>query len=227
MRISEEELLSRLVPLKRKLFDARARREPPFVNRIALTAWSGLLIAGLAQAGRALEEPGYISLAGEAADFVLEHQRGKDGRLLRTFGAPPGQPPRAAGDAYLEDYACLVHGLLNLHDATGGRKWLDEARLLTDVMISKYGDDKAGGFYFTANDHEKLFARSKDSFDAAMPSGNSAAARNLVRLWRKTGEERYRATAEKTLRAFAATLKENTSGHCTLAEALDMYVTGK
>jgi uncharacterized protein YyaL (SSP411 family) len=227
MKRTEKEQIERIAPLKKKLFDVRWRRDQPFLNRIALTAWSGLMIAGYAEAGQALAEPKYTDAAARAADFVLKHQRGNDGRLFRTYGAQPGQAPRAAGNAYLEDYSFLVHGLLSLHDATRDKKWLDEACTLTATMLTYYGDKKAGGYYFTANDHERLFARAKDSYDGAIPSGNSVAARNLVRLWRKTGEDRYRAEAEKTLRAFAGTLQENTSGHCALAQALDMFLEGK
>jgi len=227
MKTNENDLLRRLAPLKQKLFDIRSRRDQPFLNRIALTAWSGLMIAGYAEAGQALVEPKYVSAAARAAEFVLKHQHTKDGRLLRTYGAQPGQAPRAAGNGYLEDYAFFVHGLLNLHDATRDKKWLDEAKSLTDTMLTHYGDKKAGGYFFTANDHEKLFARAKDSYDGAIPSGNSVAARNLVRLWQKTGEERFRDEADKTFREFAGTLKENTSGHCALAQALDTYLAAK
>ena len=119
----------------------------------------------------------YIAVAGKAADFVLKQQKTKDGRLLRTYGAAPGQAPKAAVDGYLEDYAFLVHGLLNLHDATGDKKWLDAGKELTDTMIEFHGDKKQGGFFFTAHDHEKLFARGKPLIDGAQPSGNSVAAR--------------------------------------------------
>jgi uncharacterized protein YyaL (SSP411 family) len=224
LKTTEKELHNRLQPLKRKLLEARNRRPHPFLNRISLTAWSGLMIAGFAEAGSALKEPRYLATASRAADFILKNQRTADGRLLRTYGAAPGKTPRAAGNAYLEDYAFFVHGLLNLYAATADKKWLAEAQTLTELMIRFHGDAKAGGYYFTANDHEKLFARAKDQFDGAMPSGNSAAARNLVRLWRATGQPRYRDEAEKTLRAFADSLKTQTSGLCTMAEALRMYL---
>jgi uncharacterized protein YyaL (SSP411 family) len=227
MKTMEKELLERLAPLKQKLLEVRARRDQPFLNRIALTGWSGLMIAGYAEAGQVLSEPKYLATAARAADFALQNQRGKDGRLFRTYGGQPGKTPRAAGNGYLEDYAFLAHGLLNLYDATRDKKWLTEAQSLTDTMLAYYSDKKAGGYFFTANDHEKLFARAKDSYDGAIPSGNSVAARNLVRLWKITGAERYRAEADKTFRAFAGTLKENTSGHCALAQALDLFLSGK
>lgn len=224
LKMDEKAFRARLDPLKKKLFDIRARRDPPFLNKIALTAWSGLMIAGLAEAGQALDEPKYLKEAARAADFVLTRQRTPEGRLYRTYGAAPGQKPRPAGNAFAEDYACVVHGLLNLHDGTKDKKWLDEARALTDTMIKHYGDSKGGGFFFTAHDHEKLFARAKDQYDGAQPSGNSVAARNLVRLWAKTGDDRYRAEADRTFRAFAGALKTNSSGLCTMAEALALYL---
>src|SRR5260370_37292869 len=120
------------------------------------------MIAGLDEAGLALDDPKVIAKAARAADFVLQQQRTKDGRLLRTYGAQPGQKPRAAVNAYLEDYAFLVHGLLNLHDAAKDKKWLETARALTDTRIQYHGHNKAGGDYFTANGQEKLFTPSKD-----------------------------------------------------------------
>jgi uncharacterized protein len=221
---TEAELHKKLDPLRKKLFEVRSKRDRPFLNKIALTAWSGLMIGAYAEAGRALGEPRYTHTAAKAAEFVLKHQKTAAGRLLRAYGAAPGQPAKAAVNGYLEDYAFLVHGLLNLHDATGEKKWVLEARALTDTMTKFHGDEKAGGFYFTASDHEKLFARSKDQYDGAQPSGNSVAARNLVRLWSATGEDRYRKEAERTFRTFAGSLKSYGPGLVTMAQALDLYL---
>jgi uncharacterized protein YyaL (SSP411 family) len=224
LKLTEDELEKRLTPLRQKLFEARAKRVRPFLDTKVLTAWNGQMIAGYAVAGQVLEEPKYTAAAAKAANFVLAKLRTKDGRLLRTYGARPGGAAEAKLNAYLDDYAYLVHGLLCLHDATGEKKWLDEARALTDVMVKYYGDEKGGGFFYTSNDHEKLFARGKDQYDGAQPSSNSAAARNLVRLWQKTGEERYRTGAEQSLKTFAAALKDNPAAHTTMAEALSLYL---
>jgi uncharacterized protein len=224
MKLTETQLEDRLRTVRQKLFEARSRREGPFLNKIVLTAWNGQMIAGYAAAGVAFEEQPYIQAASKAADFVLKHLRTADGRLLRSYGAAPGQAARAQVNGYLEDYAFFVHGLLTLHDATRDARWLGEARALTDTMIKYHGDAKVGGYYFTANDHEKLFARSKDQYDGAQPSGNSMAVRNLVRLWRATGEERYRAEAEKNLRAFAGTLQASPGSLTTMAQGLDLYL---
>jgi len=226
MKMSVGDFYARLNPLRQKLFEVRSKRDHPFLNKIALTAWSGQMIAGFAAAGLALEEPKYIEVAKKTAEVVLRDQKTSQGRLLRTFGAQPGQAPKAAVQGYLEDYAFLVHGLLTLHDATKEPKWLAEARALTDTMIAFHGDKKSGGFYFTAHDGEKFFARSKDQFDGSQPSANSMAARNLVILWTKTGEDKYRTEAERTFQALAGSLKAYPAGLTALAYALDLYIEG-
>jgi uncharacterized protein YyaL (SSP411 family) len=124
---------------------------------------------------------------------------------------------------------------LCLHDATGKKHWLDEARRLTDTLIRYHSDrsgtgkkvQEHGGFYYSANDQEKLFARGKDQYDGAEPSGNSMAVHNLVRLWIKTGDGHYGALARLHLKAFAGTLKSNPGSMTTMVEALAMYLDAK
>jgi uncharacterized protein YyaL (SSP411 family) len=223
-KLTEEELLKKLAPMRHKLLEVRSKRPRPLLDTKILTAWNGEMIAGYAVAGQMLEEPKYIARAAKAADFVLKNLRDKDGKLLRTYGAAPGQPGVAKLNGYLDDYAFLVDGLLCLHDATGEKKWLDEAISLTDAMNKRFKDPDAGGFFYTADDHEKLFARAKDQYDGAQPCGNSVAARNLVRLWIKTKEERYRVLARKTLKAFAGPMKLEPAGLSMMATALAMYL---
>ena len=227
LKTTEEALDDRLAPLRQKLFAARCKRPQPFLDTKVLTAWNGEMIAGMAAAGQALGDKKPVETAARAADFLLTHLRTKEGRLLRAYGAAPGQKAQARLTAYLDDYAYLVHGLLNLHDATGDKRWLDEAKALTDVMIQRNGDKETGGFFYTADDSEKLFARAKDQYDGAQPSGNSVAARNLVRLWIKTGEEKYAKEAERTFAALAVPLKNNPSSLPALADALALYLDAK
>jgi hypothetical protein len=227
LKTTEDQLEARLAPLRQKLFDARAKRTRPFLDTKILTAWNGEMIAGEALAGQALGDKKPIETAARAADFLLTHMRGKDGRLLRTYGAAPGQKATARLKGYLDDYAYLVHGLLCLHDATGDKRWLNEAKALTDLMIQYHADKDAGGFFYTANDAEKLFARSKDQYDGAQPSGNSVAARNLVRLWIKTREEKYAKEAERTFKALAAPLKSGPASLPALADALALYLDAR
>jgi uncharacterized protein YyaL (SSP411 family) len=228
LKLSEDQVQKRLEEVRAMLFKARAARPQPFLDTKILTAWNGQMIAGYVAAGQALEEPKYLAAAARAADFVLKELRTKEGRLLRTYATQPGRPTGAAKlNGYLDDYAFFVHGLLALHDATKEQKWLDAAKALTDTMVKYHADEENGGFFYTSNDHEKLFARAKDQYDGAQPSGNSVAARNLVRLWVKTGDERYRALAEKTFKAFAGALKANPAGATYLAAALGTYLDAR
>jgi uncharacterized protein YyaL (SSP411 family) len=226
-KMTEEQLLQKLEPIRKKLLAERGKRSRPFLDTKVLTGWNGQMIAGYAVAGLVLEEKKYIDAAVRAADFLLTTMRTRDGRLLRTYGAAPGQKPQAKLNGYLDDYAYLAHGLLCLHDATKEKKWLDEAKALTDVMVKFHAEEKVGGFFYTSSDHEKLFARSKDQFDGAQPSGNSMAARNLVRLWMKTGDEKYQKLALKTIRSLAIPYKANPLGLCALGSAIGMYLDAR
>jgi uncharacterized protein YyaL (SSP411 family) len=221
---ADEPTLARLAPLRAKLFEVRAKRERPFLDTKVLTGWNGQMIAAFARAGEVLKEPKYVAAAEKAADFLLTTMRTTDGRLMRVYAAKPGGQPEARGPAFLEDYAFLVHGLLTLHDATGQAKWLDEAKALTGLMLKWHGDADRGGFYMTAHDAEKLFARGKDYYDGAQPSGNGMASRNLVRLYDKTKQEEYRSAAEKSIKQFAPVLRAQPQSAPLTAVALDGYL---
>jgi uncharacterized protein YyaL (SSP411 family) len=227
LKTSPAKLEARLVGLRQRLFAVRAKRPRPFLDTKVVTGWNGQMIAGLARAGQALDEPKRIAAATRAADFLLANLRTRDGRLLRTWAAAPGEEPKARVPGFLDDYAYLVHGLLTLHDVTGQKRWLAEAKALTETMVKYHADLKGGGFFYTAHDHEKLFARVKDQYDGVQPSGNSTAAANLVRLWVKTGEARYGKLAEKTFRALAAPLQAYPTSLTGLTEALALYLEAK
>jgi uncharacterized protein YyaL (SSP411 family) len=217
---------AKLAPLRKRLFDLREKRERPFLDTKVLTAWNGQMIAGLARAGKAVGDKALIAQSEKAAKFLLATMRTKDGRLLRSYAAVPGEKPAARFNAYLDDYAYLAHGLLVLHEVTGEKRWLDEAKAVTEVMV-KHHADESGGFFYTSDDHEKLFARGKDQYDGAQPAGNSVAAGNFVRLWRATGDAKYQKLAERTLRSLAGGMKSSPSSLCWAADALALLLEGK
>jgi uncharacterized protein YyaL (SSP411 family) len=223
-KLTEEQLQSTLAMLKPKLLEAREKRSRPFLDTKILTAWNGQMISGLAIAGKTFDKPEYTKAAAKAADFVLANLRTKEGRLLRTYSRKSDGKHEAKLNAYLDDYAFLVSGLLSLHDTTGEAKWLNEAKVLNEGMIKWYGDGDKGGYFFTSSDHEKLFARPKDYHDGVQPSGNSVAARNLVRLWQKTGDDQYRKLAEKSFKQFAGVLKGMSTAAPAMAEALHLFL---
>jgi uncharacterized protein YyaL (SSP411 family) len=223
-KMTEDELTTRLAELRTKLLQVREKRPRPFLDTKVLTAWNGQMIAGLASAGQVFQQPEYTKAAARAAEFVLANLSTKDGRLLRTYGKTGDGKAQAKITAYLDDYAFMADGLLCLHEATGEARWLAEAKALTDAMVKWYGDGDRGGFFFTASDGEKLFARAKDYHDGVQPAGNSVAARNLVRLSQKTGDDGYRKQAEKTIKQFAGVLRSNPAAVPALAEVLHMYL---
>ena len=171
-----EQLSEVLTSGRRKLFEAREKRIKPARDEKVLTAWNGLMLASFAEAGAILDRPDYIDIARRNGRFILDNLR-EDGLLLRTF-----KDEQAKLNAYLEDYAFFIDGLLTLFETTGELQWLEEASALTETMISEFWDEEEGGFFFTGRSHEQLIVRSKDFFDNATPSGNSVAAEVLLRI---------------------------------------------
>jgi uncharacterized protein YyaL (SSP411 family) len=224
LKIPEADLLKKLEVMKEKVLAVRVARERPFLDTKVLTAWNGQAIAGLATAGRVFQKADYVKSASQAADFVLAKLRTPEGRLLRTYSTRLDGQGEAKLNAYLEDYAYLIDGLLSLHDATSDVRWLKPARELTDIMIKWHGDTEQGGYFNTSSDHEKLFARPKDHHDGVQPSANGVAIRNLLRLAKKTGEAKYRVEAEKGLKQFAGAMKGNPGSSPALADALHFYL---
>jgi uncharacterized protein YyaL (SSP411 family) len=159
------------------------------------------MIRGLADAGRILKEEKYVAAAEKAADFILANMTADDGKLLRTYGQG-----EAKLNAYLDDYAFLIDGLIALHIASGEKKWLEQADRLQQLQIKLFWDEKNGGFFFTSSDHEELLARGKDPVDGAEPSGNSVSAQNLVYLSRAMENKDYRERAQLTALSASALL---------------------
>ena len=207
----------RLSDWRAKLLPIRAKRTPPGLDDKVLTGWNGLMIASLAKGARVLGEPRFAKAAAKAADFILNNVR-RDGRLLRTYRAG-----KARLTGYLNDYAFLTAGLINLYEATFDPKWLREAETLTDTAIEYYYDQKGGAFFFTANDAEKLLARSKSPHDGAIPSGNSITAMNLLRLSIMLDRKDYREKSESVFRAFSARIEDSPGAFEALLCAADFY----
>lgn len=222
-----QEIESDLQKIRATLLKTRSLRAPPFLDTKILTGWNGQMIAGLARASAALKEPSYLAAAEKNARFLLNKMVNSEGRLLRVYGAAPGEKPQGKFLAYLEDYAFLVHGLLVLHEITGDEKWRAEGVKLTDLMIKHHGKEGAGPFYQTSNEHEKLFARAIEMYDGAQPSGNSVAIANLTRLGKGLEGKKYIQIAEGTLKRLSGRLKVQPGGSTGLAESLAHFLEAK
>jgi uncharacterized protein YyaL (SSP411 family) len=178
--------------LVRRLLDARGKRPRPARDGKVVTAWNGLAIAGLAEAGVVLDEPQWVAAAEAAAELVTGVHRDESGRLRRVSldGVAGGS------DGLLEDYGCLADGLLVLFAATGDSRWYEIAAGLVDLAVERFADDD-GGYYDTADDAERLIKRPQDPSDNASPSGQSMLAGVLLHLHGLTGDSRRRARAER------------------------------
>ena len=190
------EVETRLAAIRGRLLERRAQRPQPARDDKALAAWNGLAIGALARRGRGENGEQAKSLASGAAESVLSGLY-RDGRLMRSW-----KDGRATGDGVLEDYACLADGLLALYDTTFEERWFTTARALMDSVLEHFADPD-GGFFDTADDHERLITRPKDVQDNATPSGGGMATHVLLRLAALTGEGRYRTAAERALPSIA------------------------
>jgi len=208
---------SRLKVAREKLLAARETRVRPGRDEKILTSWNGLMIKGMAVAGRRLGRDDFIASAEQALDFVRKNMW-VDGRLLAT-----SKDGKAHLMAYLDDYAFLAEGVLALLEA----RWCDEDLrmlvVLVDAMLEHFAADE-GGFYFTADDHEKLIQRPRPWMDEATPSGNGIAAQVLLRLGYLLGNSRYVDAAEKTLRAAWHDVRSFPHAHNTLLTAAEEFL---
>lgn len=217
--VSPERLRSVIDTGREKLFKLREQRVKPDRDEKLLTAWNGLMLASFAEASVILDRLDYRRVAEANAQFLLRHLQ-KDGLLLRTY-----KDGVAKLNAYLEDYACLIDGLVCLYEATGELSWLEAALSLTDKMIEQFWDEQQGGFFFTGMAHEQLIVRSKDFLDNATPSGNSVAARALLKLSLLTGNEDYRRRATTILRLIADQVQRYPSAFGWALCAFDFYLS--
>jgi uncharacterized protein YyaL (SSP411 family) len=214
-----EEIGRLLNSCKRKLFYEREKRVRPGRDDKTLAAWNGLMLTAFAEAANILQRDDYREVAVRNAEFIVT-QLMKDGRLLRTYKA--GQ---AKLNAYLEDYAYVIEGLLAVYEATFEMKFFTQARALADTMIARFWDEQDGGFFFTSSDHEKLITRTKDYFDNATPSGNSVAANALLKLGLLTQEPEYSRCAATILRGMRAAMSRYPSAFGYMLSALDFYLS--
>ncbi len=195
-------LLEKLAGARQSMLTAREKRTRPMTDTKILTAWNGLMIQGLADAGRVLKRKDYTSAAVDATGFLMKHARTSDGRLLRSHAKG-----EAKLNAYLDDYAFLVSGLIALHRSLGDARLLALAAQITDKQIELFWDDQAGGFFFTSRDHPELIVRVKDPVDSAVPSGVSMTAQNLLYLSQHGVDRGYSERLQATLQSITPLMR--------------------
>jgi uncharacterized protein YyaL (SSP411 family) len=210
-----EDVAAAIVRSKLVLLHKRDSRVPPGRDEKQLTSWNALAIRGLAVAGRALERDDLVDAASGAVNFIHD-KLFVDGRLLASFKDGEARFP-----AYLDDYAFLLEAILELLQTRWSGEHLQFALLLADTLLEHFEDPDDGGFFFTANDHERLMHRPKPLADESVPSGNGIAAFALQRLGFLLGETRYLDAAERTLRSAWRAMDEYPHGHVSLMTALE------
>ncbi|KEI02532.1 thioredoxin domain-containing protein [Clostridium botulinum] len=211
--------IDKLESLRKKLFEVREKRIHPFKDDKILTAWNALMIVALAYAGRVFENQEYINRAKKAYNFIENNLIRKDGRLLARF-----RHGEAAYIAYLEDYSFLVWALIELYEATFESYYLNQALYFKDKMIKLFWDEESYGFFHSGKDGEKLILNLKDSYDMAIPSGNSVAAMNLIKLSKITGDNTLAEKAYKMIEGFGGNITESLQSHSIFLIAYMSYI---
>lgn len=201
---------------RKKLLQKRAGRMRPSLDDKILTSWNGLMISALARGGQVLAGDIYTASASRAADFILSRMK-RDGYLLHSYCRG-----EAAYKGFLDDYAYLVAGLLDLYEAIVKPCYLAEAVSLNSRMLALFWDEQNGGLFFSGKEaEEELPFKVKDAYDGALPSGNSVAALNMLRIAHFTGDKEMREKALRLMESFSASLRQAPSNYTAMLSALD------
>ncbi|HBA88511.1 MAG TPA: thioredoxin domain-containing protein [Geobacter sp.] len=211
LMLPEEELVTILAESRELLYQARRRRPQPLRDEKILASWNGLAISAFARAGLVLNDPEYVDAARSSARFLLQKMTA-DGRLFHSY-----QEGEAKGEAFLDDYALFIAGLIDLFEASGEVIWLERSLQLAAAVQEQFEDRERGGFFMTGPRHEELISREKPAYDGVVPSGNSVMLMNLLRLHALTDDPLLLEKAKAALDAFAAQLD---SGPVALSEML-------
>ncbi|MDX9702703.1 MAG: thioredoxin domain-containing protein [Candidatus Auribacterota bacterium] len=214
--ITQNQFQTTLEKVRKVLFQARQKRVRPFKDDKILTDWNGLIIAALAKAAKAFNEPLYAQTAKQTLDFILKHLRNKVGRLLHLF-----RKGRAGITAQIDDYAFVIWGIFELYEYFLDPQLLFNLFDLHNDLINHFWDDKNGGFYLTAFDAENLIVKTKEIYDGAVPSGNSVAFANLIRMAVLTGDASYYEKASKMAAFFQSELSKMPVGYTEFLSGLD------
>ena len=215
---SEEALAWSVEEGRRKLLAARERRVRPDRDDKILTDWNGLMIAALAKAARAFDEPNYLAVAERAAAFVLANLRGADGRLLHRY-----RGGEAGLSATLDDYAFMIWALIEVYEVSFAPRYLQTAVGLSRDLIARYWDCNQGGFFFVPDDAD-VPVRQKPIYDGAIPSGNSVAMYALFALGRMTANLEFEGTAGRIRRVFAGTVSDSPTACSHFLTGLDFML---
>ena len=206
--------------LKNQLLTHREERVRPGRDEKVLTSWNSLMISAYVEGYKVLRDPKYLEEARSAAAFIFDNLM-VDGRLLRTWGKG-----KAKLNGYLDDYSYFVQAMLDLASVDTDQRYLDTAVELTEEMISQFKDESEASFFYTSDQHDKLIVRPKTHFDGSVPSANSVAVMNLLRLAELLSNETYKKIAEGMFHQYLPLFEKAPSQFANLLLALDFHLRG-
>ncbi len=210
-----QELIDRFHGIRAALFEARKKRVPPVTDDKVLTDWNGLVIAALAKTGSLLKEPKFLEAAKKTADFLLAQMQVGDVLYHRYAKG------EKAIEGFLDDYAFLAFGLIELYEASFEDKYLQAAADIVKSMVAKFWDKENGGFYQTQTDQANL-PKIKQLYDGAVPSGNSLALHDLLWLSRLTNEPKFEEMASQMTKTFAQEIEGASDAYTFFLSALNL-----
>ncbi len=214
--LTNQGFFERMEGARKKLIEIREKRVHPSKDDKILTDWNGLMIAAMAKGARAFKNDLYVDAAKKSADFIIKNMTAEKKRLYHRY-----RDGETIISGFLEDYAFFVWGLLELYEATFEVKYLNYALEFNRYMIEHFWDAENGGLYSTSDDGESLLVRQKVGYDGAIPSGNSVAMLNLLKLARITANSDLERKASEVIKTFSKSLKNSPSSHTQFLVALD------
>jgi len=218
---TEDEIRKSLAQSRTKLFGIRAKRPRPHLDDKIIAAWNGLMISGYARTAQVLDDARYLEIATRAAKFLRENLYDSSRKILyRNY-----RGGRSDIEGFVDDYAFVIQGLIDLYEASFDIEWLKFATELRETQDRLFFDEKNGGYFSTSGKDESVFLRMKDDNDGAEPAASSVAALNLLRLSQVRDDPQLTERARKTIDAFAATLSHFPSAMPQMLVALDFSLS--
>lgn len=215
----EKGIHDKIEKIRSKIFNSRKKRIHPHKDDKILTDWNGLMIAALVKGAIAFQEGEYLQAAKKTTNFILSSLRKTNNKLFHRYKDGVSEIR-----GYLTDYAFFIWGLIELYEATFDISYLKTALELHEIQINDFWDNNIGGFYFTADSSEKLLTRQKEIYDGAIPSGNSIAMLNLLRLSYLTGDHELEEKADILNRVFSEKIRASPLAYTQFLIAIDFAI---
>ncbi len=218
-QISKNEFEKKIGSALKKLFDVRRKRIHPFKDDKILTDWNSLMISAFAKAAQVFDESKYVEVAKSSVKFIMNNMVSSKGRLVHRY-----RDGKAEITGNLDDYTFFIAALLDLYETTFEVECLSRALQFQNALIEYFWDSERGGFFFTSSDNEELLVRQKEIYDGAIPSGNSVALNNLIRLYKFTGNSEFEEKASRMIKTFSEAIKLSPGAHTHFLSGLDFYI---